>query len=112
MAAHPKFIIEKSRNGKYKWNLTAKNGEVVLSSQMYQSKSSCKNGVKSVKQNAKVQKRFEVLKAKNGKHYFNLKARNGQIIGTSQMYASPSGCSNGCKSVAKNAGGARIEDNA
>ena len=111
MASHPKFNIEKAKNGKFKWNLTAKNGEVVLTSQMYQSKASCKNGISSVKKNCKDKSRYEILKAKNGKRYFNLKARNGLNIGTSQMYASTSGCNNGCKSVSENAKGAKIEDN-
>lgn len=111
MAAHPKFIIEKAKNGKYKWGLTAKNGEMILSSQMYKSKASCKNGIASVKKNCKDKSRYEVLKARNGKHYFNLKARNGLNIGTSQMYASASGCSGGSRSVSNNAKGAKIEDN-
>ena len=91
--------------------LTAKNGEMILSSQMYKSKASCKNGIASVKKNCKDRSRYEVLKAKNGKHYFNLKARNGLNIGTSQMYASASGCSGGCKSVSNNAKSAKVEDN-
>ena len=111
MAAHPKFIIEKSKNGKFKWTLTAKNGEVVLSSQMYQSKASCKNGIDSVKKNSSVESRFEVLKSRNGKHYFNLKARNGLVIGSSQMYASAASCTKGHRSVTKNAKAAKIEDN-
>ena len=48
--------------------------------------------------------------AANGKFHFNLKASNGQIIGTSQMYASESGCKNGIASVMKNAPEAEIKD--
>lgn len=110
MAPHPKFIIEKSRNGKFKWVLTGRNGEVVLSSQMYNSKASCKNGIESVRKNCSTPSRYEKLKTRNGKHYFNLKARNGLIIGTSQMYQSGSGSSNGCKSIERNGKIARIDD--
>ena len=46
--------------------------------------------------------KFEVKKAKNGKYYFNLKAGNGEIILTSQMYADMGGCSNGIESVKTN----------
>lgn len=70
-----------------------------------------KNGISSVKKNCKDKSRYEILKAKNGKHYFNLKARNGLNIGTSQMYASSSGCNNGCKSVSVNGNGSKVEDN-
>ena len=46
--------------------------------------------------------KFEVKKAKNGKFYFNLKAGNGEIILTSQMYADRGGCTNGIDSVKTN----------
>jgi uncharacterized protein YegP (UPF0339 family) len=38
----------------------------------------------------------------NDKHYFVLKASNGQIIGNSEMYASKAGMENGIESVKKN----------
>ena len=52
----------------------------------------------------------ETKEAKNGKWHFNLKASNGQVIGSSQMYASKSGMQNGIKSVMKNAPDASIDD--
>ena len=45
-----------------------------------------------------------------GKFRFNLMATNGHVIGTSQNYASESGCNNGMKSVANSAPGATIDD--
>jgi hypothetical protein len=68
------------------------------------------NGVKSVMKNAADAKRFEAKVAKNGKFHFNLKATNGQVIGSSEMYESQSSCENGIASVKKNAPGAKIED--
>ena len=47
--------------------------------------------------------KFEIKKAKNGKFFFNLKAGNGEIILSSQMYADKRGCKNGIESVRKNA---------
>jgi uncharacterized protein YegP (UPF0339 family) len=41
---------------------------------------------------------------------FNLKATNGQVVGTSERYDTERACENGIKSVAKNAPGAKIED--
>lgn len=110
--AHPAFIIEKSKNGKFQFNLTAKNGQVILTSEQYNAKSGCQNGIESVKKNAADASRFEKLSAKNGKFYFNLTAANGQTIGTSQMYASEATRDNGIKSVGENAPHAGIEDNA
>lgn len=98
-----KFEISMRKNGEFQFNLKASNGEVILTSEGYTTKSACLNGVESVKKNATVEERYEKLVAKNGKPYFNLKATNGQIIGQSQMYASERNRNNGIVSVMKNA---------
>jgi hypothetical protein len=105
-----KFVISKRKNGEFQFNLVAGNGEIVLTSEGYASKPSCMNGVKSVMKNAADVKRFEPKVAKNGKFHFNLKASNGQVIGSSEMYDSQSTCENGIASVKKNVVGAKIED--
>jgi uncharacterized protein len=105
-----KFVISKRKNGEFQFNLLAGNGEVILTSEGYASKPSCLNGVKSVMKNAGEVKRFESKVAKNGKFHFNLKASNGQVIGSSEMYDSQSTCENGIASVKKNAVSAKIED--
>ena len=43
---------------------------------------------------------------------FNLKAGNGEIIATSEVYTSMSACKNGIESVRKNAVAAKLEDQA
>ena len=47
--------------------------------------------------------KYEIKQAKDGKYYFNLKASNGQVILTSQMYKDKSGAQNGISSVQENA---------
>lgn len=105
-----KFVITKRKNGEFQFNLLAGNGQVILASEGYASKPSCMNGVKSVIKNAGDVKRFESKVAKNGKYHFNLKATNGQVIGSSEMYESQANCDNGIASVKKNAPGAIIDD--
>ncbi len=106
-----KFEIYQSEKSKeYYFRLKAGNGENILGSEGYTTKAACENGVESVKKNAGDEKRFELKEAKNGKYHFNLKAGNGQVIGSSQMYASESGAKNGMASVAKNAADAKVED--
>ncbi len=56
-----------------------------------------------MKKNAADESKFDKLESKNGKWYFNLKATNGQIIGTSEMYESVAARDNGIESVIKNA---------
>ena len=105
-----KFTIKKSTNGKFLFNLVAGNGQVILTSEMYETRAAAQNGIKSVKTNSKQDARFERRESKKGQPYFVLKAKNGLEIGRSQMYKSADGMENGIKSVAKNAPTASIVD--
>lgn len=105
-----KFIISKRTDGDFKFNLKAGNGQVILTSQGYASKPSCENGIESVRTNSQDDSKFERNTAKDDRCYFNLKAGNGQIIGTSQMYESEYGMDNGIESVKNNAPGSPVED--
>lgn len=98
-----KFVITVRKNGEFQFNLKAVNGQVILTSEGYSTKAACINGIESVKKNAVEEKKFEVNEANNGKFFFNLKAVNGQVIGTSQMYASMDTMKTGIASVMKNA---------
>lgn len=76
-------------NGSWRFNLHARNGAVVLTSQAYRSgEASALNGCFSVKDNGIDPARYDVRQATSGGWYFNLKASNGQVIGTSQVYSS------------------------
>ena len=44
-----KFELKKSKNGKFFFNLLASNGQIILSSEMYEAKASAVNGIESVK---------------------------------------------------------------
>ena len=47
--------------------------------------------------------KFEIFSGKSDKYYFRQKAKNGQIILSSQPYSSKAGCQNGIESVKNNA---------
>jgi uncharacterized protein len=105
-----KFVISVASNGEYRFKLNAGNGQTILTSETYKAKAGCNNGIESVKKNASDASKFEKLVAANGKFYFNLKAGNGEIIGTSQMYADEAGRDNGIESVTTNAPDAAVEE--
>ena len=105
-----KFEISKSKNGKFMFNLKAGNGQVILTSQMYDAKSDAIQGIESCKTNAAADERFERADATSGQPYFNLKAANGKVIGRSEMYASAAARDNGIASVKSNAPGATTKD--
>ena len=52
--------------------------------------------------------KFELWTDKGGDWRFNLKASNGQVIATSQGYASKASAMNGIDSVRSNAPGAEV----
>ena len=47
-----KFVLKKGASGKYHFNLVAGNGQVIATSESYESKASALNGIESVKNNA------------------------------------------------------------
>ena len=117
-----KFAIRTVASG-IKFDLKATNGQVILTSEVYKSKASCLKGIASVAKNAPIaavedqtvegfavqaNPKFEIYQDKAGEYRFRLKARNGQIIGTSEGYATKGSCENGVESVKKNAEGAEI----
>lgn len=105
-----KYVVSKRSNDEFQFNLKASNGEIILTSEGYKTKVSCMNGIASVQKNSPEDSRYEVKEAKNGKFHFNLKATNGQVIGSSQLYASEATCKNGIESVKKNGPSTVIED--
>lgn len=106
-----KFEIKKDKSGQFRFNLKATNGQIILSSEAYTTKAACDNGISSVRTNSQDDGRYERNTAKDGSPYFNLKASNGQVIGTSEMYSGSSAMENGIASVKSNAPDAGVEDN-
>lgn len=103
-----KFEVYTDKGGEFRFRLKAGNGQTILSSEGYKTKASCMNGIESVRKNSQEDSKFERLESSSGNPRFNLKAANGQVIGTSQMYNSESSMENGILSVQKNAGKAEI----
>ncbi len=117
-----KFVIRTVSSG-IKFDLKATNGQVILTSEVYTTESACRNGIASIQKNAPiagvenqtvegyetvVHPKFEMYQDKAGEYRFRLKARNGEIIGTSEGYTAKAGCLNGIESVQKNAPDAEI----
>ena len=103
-----KFVVSVRKNGEFQFNLKATNGQVILTSEGYNTKAACLNGIESVRKNGPLAERYEVKEAKNGKPFFNLKATNGQVVGASQMYSTERTMKLGIASVAKNAPAAPV----
>lgn len=105
-----KFVVSKSSDGQFRFNLKAGNGETILTSELYKAKASALNGIESVKKNAPLDERYERKLDKAGHPRFNLKASNGEVIGASESYSSESARENGIASVKTNAPEATVDD--
>lgn len=118
-----KFVIKETATG-FKFDLKASNGETIITSEVYNSKDACLNGVNSVKKNCVggvedqtvtpivevKHPKFEMYEDKAGEYRFRLKASNGEIIAVSEGYKAKASCENGIESVKKNAPEAEIEE--
>lgn len=107
---YPKFIIRRSRDNQYYFNLHAINSEIVLTSEMYTTKQNCHKGIASVKLHAPFDKNYIKKTASNSKYYFVLKASNSEPIGKSEMYNSTQARDNGIEAVKRDAPVAETED--
>ena len=105
------YELSKSSDGQFRFVLRAGNSEIIITSELYHSKASAQNGIASIQANCALDERYEKKEAKNGKFYFNLKAANHQVIGTSQMYASSQSRDGGIESVKTNGTATTIKDN-
>lgn len=109
MINYPKYQIKRSNNFQYYWILRSVNVEVLLTSETYTSKESCKVGIASSK-TCLQDDNFSKNVASNGQPFFNQKANNYQILGISEMYNSTQARDNGIAAVKRDARNAEIED--
>jgi uncharacterized protein len=103
-------VYQSGKKNEFRFRLKADNGQTILSSEGYTSKSSCLNGIESVRKNSNDPKRFAKTKTPSNLYRFSITAANNQIIGTSQNYKTESGRDNGVESVKRNAGKAEIKE--
>jgi uncharacterized protein len=104
------FELSNSSDGQFRFVLKAGNAETILTSELYKARASAENGIASIQTNCVLEERFDKKESTNGKFYFNLKAGNHQIIGTSQMYASTQSRETGIASVQSNGISTTIKD--
>lgn len=98
-----KFELYKDKAGEFRFRLLSKKGANLGASEGYKSKSAAVNGIESVKKNAPDDGQYAYKEGKDGKTYFNLKAKNHQVILSSQGFSSSSEAENSAKTVAADA---------
>lgn len=113
------FDVKQAKDGQWYFNLVAGNNEVIGTSELYASKSNATRGVSTVRglvrlfarnggsssnapKAAPKAERFEIFTGEDKQSYFRLRAANGEIMLSSEGYASKSGAENGIVSVKTN----------
>ena len=119
-----KYVIKETARG-IKFDLKATNGIVIGTSEVFTSKTACKNSIESVKKNAPIapiedqtveevetQKnpKFVLYTDKRGETRFKLNARNGEnILASGEGYKTKAAALNGIDSVKRNADSEVVE---
>ena len=96
------YELSKTSSGQFRFVLKAANAETILVSEQYTTHEAAKKGIASVQANSPLDERYDRKVAKDGKPYFNLKAANHQIIGTSEQYNTEAAREKGIASVKSN----------
>lgn len=105
-----KFELTKNEDGTFMFNLKARNGQVILTSEQYSIKQAAQNGISAVVKNALDDTRIERKESRKGRPFFVLKGGNGHVIGSSEPYSAPAAMEIGIASVKKNASNAWVID--
>ena len=119
-----KFVVKTVASG-VKFDLKATNGQVIATSEIYETKAACRKGIESVRKNAPVARvedqtgegwkrqsnpKFGLFRDKAGEFRFRLRATNGKIIAVSEGYVTKAACENGIDSVKTNAPEAEVAE--
>lgn len=105
-----KFVIRKSSDNQFYFNLHATNGERILTSELYRAKAGATNGIAAVRTNAPYDSRYDRRNPSAGQFYFLLKAANGEALGRSEMYTTTAAMETGIASVKANSSSATVDD--
>lgn len=107
-----RYFLREASDGSFYFVIIATNGQIVAVSEMYSTKSNAQKAMGSILKVVQAttaqapaienDPRFQFFKGIDGKHYFHVRAGNGEIVIQSQGYASLSGAKGGATSVQNN----------
>lgn len=97
--AGARFDVQGSETGAFHFNVHAKNGQIVLSSESYSSEAAAYNGAFAVQQDGQRAASYTVRPNAAGGYYFTVTADNGQVIGVSQQYTTKQSAETGAAAV-------------
>ena len=91
--------VTAGETGKFHFNFFAKNGQIVLSSESYESDAAAFNGAFAVQTEGAKDAAYTIKESASGSFYFTVTALNGQVIGMSQQYTTRQSATDGVASL-------------
>ncbi|MEB8329256.1 YegP family protein [Flavobacteriaceae bacterium KMM 6897] len=91
--------IKKHNEGTYRFKVNTSAGNTILESIDFSNIEDIKKSVADLQASINERKIFERKTDHSGKFLFQLKNKDGQLIGSSQLYSSEAGMENGIKNL-------------
>lgn len=105
-----RFILKRTGNQFFFGLQAAGNSGIIMTSQRYTRRASALEGIAAVKMCASHASQFRRQRSTRGESYFVLRAANGEVIGTSDMYSSAGAREAGIAAVQTHAPEASVDD--
>lgn len=102
-----KYIVKISWDKRPYWIFSATNGQVIVTSETFNSSEACYRGIRSSKTSTS-NTNFEVKVSIDSKYYFVQKANNHEVLCVSEMYESRQACINSITLLQRNAQSAPV----
>ena len=104
------YELKRASDGQFVWNLRSANGLTILTSEAYHSMAGALSGILSCRTHSPQEERYCRMTARDGQHYFVLRAANQEPIGSSEMYRSVAAREVGIESCKRHGPGAELVD--
>ncbi len=107
---NPKFLVTRDENDLLSFQLTARNGQILLDSPQYESLEKCQEGIRSIREHAADDDRYLRHSLPKKKWYFELASSEGTVLATGRPYTQRHGCERGVRAVKRIAPAAPVEN--
>lgn len=104
-----RWTIEKKGDGEYMSKLSASNGEVMLSSEIYSSEDGARSGIATIIKCVS-NGQFVIYRDKSGNYYYKLKTTNNRLLCVGEIYRAKDQCERAVETVKRIAADAVISD--
>lgn len=106
----PKFEILVGKDDKVYFHLKASNGEILVSSRGYKTKSETIHAIASVMRYGQMDRYIVRRESVNGRHFFQIKSPSGRLLAWSETYQQKQGLETGIEAVKRAVSFGRVFD--